>query len=241
VELIPDVELIETLRTTGAVRDFTDDIVPDEVIYRLLDTARYAPNGGNRQAWRVIVVRDRETRVALRDHYLHGWYEYLAQVSAGLCPWAPVTDEDAEREAIGKAAEIAEAAAVGPGGFAEHFDEVPLLLVLLADLRKLAAVDRGFSRYTFAGGASVYPFAWSLILAARAEGLGGVITTMATRREPEVRALLDVPDEFALAAIVALGRAVHQPTRLRRSAVEDFTTFDRFDGPPLGGGGTTVD
>lgn len=227
------VDLVQTLRSTGAAREFLDEPVPDEVVYRLLDTARFAPNGGNRQAWRVVVVRDPTLRRELKDQYLAGWYEYLAQVSAGLCPWAPLTDEEKEREALAKAGELAAAASSGPGGFAEHFDEVPLLLVLLADLRKLAAVDRGFPRYTLVGGASVYPFAWSLLLAARAEGLGGVITTMATRREPEVRALLGVPDEFAVAATVALGRPVHQPTRLQRVPVDQFATVDGFSGRPL--------
>lgn len=227
------VDLVHGLRTTGAGRAFLDEPVPDNVVYRLLDTARFAPNGGNRQAWRVVVVRDRALRRRLRDLYLSGWYEYLAQAAAGLCPWAPVTDAEAEREALAQAGAIADSAASGPGGFAEHFDEVPVLLVLLADLRKLAAVDRGFDRYTLVGGASVYPFAWSLLLAARAEGLAGVMTTMATRRETEVRALFGIPDTFAVAATLALGRPVHQPTRLKRVEVEAFTTVDRFDGTPL--------
>ena len=51
-------DLTEALRSTGAVRDFRPDPVPDEVVYGLLDTARFAPNGGNRQAWHVVVVRD---------------------------------------------------------------------------------------------------------------------------------------------------------------------------------------
>src|SRR5713101_4864716 len=42
------------LRTTGAVRDFRPEAVPDDVVYRILDTARFAPNGGNRQAWKVV-------------------------------------------------------------------------------------------------------------------------------------------------------------------------------------------
>ncbi len=226
-------DLIEALRTTGAAREYSDEPVGDEVVYRLLDTARNAPNGGNRQAWKVIVLRDRELRRRLRDLYLGGWYEYLAQAQAGLCPWAPITDKDAERKAVAGAAAISAAASAGPGGFAEHLDDVPVLLVLLADLRKLAAVDRDLDRYTLVGGASIYPFAWSLLLAARAEGLGGVMTTMATRREPEVRALLGVPDEFAVAATIALGKPQHQPKKLRRLVVEDFATVDRFDGPPF--------
>ena len=55
-------DLIDTLRTTGAVREFTDEPVPDEVLARVLDTARFAPSGGNRQGWRVVVVRDPDTR-----------------------------------------------------------------------------------------------------------------------------------------------------------------------------------
>ena len=92
-------DLIETLRSTGAVRDFLPDPIADAVLYRILDTARFAPSGGNRQGWRVIVVKDQEKRRALRDLYLTGWYEYLAMSGAGLVPWAPVTDRVAEAEA----------------------------------------------------------------------------------------------------------------------------------------------
>ena len=230
-------DLVETLRSTGAAREFAPEPVADDVVYRLLDTARFAPNGGNRQAWRVVLLRDPATKRALRDLYLPPWYEYLAMTMAGLTPWAPVTDRAAERRALADAPALADAAATGPGGFAEHLDEVPVLLVLLADLRRLAAVDRDLDRYTLVGGASVYPFAWSILLAARAEGLGGVMTTMTTRREDEVRALLAVPDELAVAAVLALGRPLQQPSRLRRLAVEEFATVDRFDGPPLGPGG----
>jgi nitroreductase len=224
-------ELTTALRTTGAVREFTDEPVPDDVLVRILDTARFAPSGGNRQGWRVVVVGDAELRRALRDVYVEHWYEYLAQRAAGLTPWAPVTDRKAEAEAVAGAGEFATAAAAGPGGFAEHLDEVPVLLVVLADLRALAAVDRDLDRYTFVGGASVYPFVWNLLLAAREEGLGGVLTTMPIRDEPAVRELLGVPVELAVAAVVALGHPVKAATRLRRAPVASFTTLDRVDGP----------
>ena len=223
-------DLIDTLRTTGAVREFTADPVDDDVVARILDTARFAPSGGNRQGWHVVVVKDPATRKALRDLYLPGWRDYLAMRQAGLVPWAPVTDEDAEREALRQASALLDDAL---GDFAAHLDEVPVLLVLLADLRALAAVDRGFDRYTMAGGASVYPVAWSLLLAARAEGLAGVMTTMAIRREPEVKGLLGVPDELVVAGVIALGHPVRQPRRLTRRPVDEFATVDHFDGPPL--------
>jgi len=227
------VDLIETLRSTGAIRDFRPDPVSDEVLHRVLDTARFGPSGGNRQGWRVVVVQDPETRRALRDLYLPGWYEYLAQRAAGLTPWAPVTDRAAEAAALEGATAVAERAAEGPGGFPEHLDEVPVLLVVFADLRALAATDRDLDRYTLVGGASVYPFAWNLLLAARAEGLGGVITTMHARREAEVKALLGAPDELVFAATLALGHPVQQPTRLTRAPVEDIATVDRVDGEPF--------
>jgi nitroreductase len=94
-------------------------------------------------------------------------------------------------------------------------------------------MDKELPRYTMAGGASIYPFAWSILLAARDEGLAGVITTMPIRREAEVKALLDVPEEFAVAGVLALGRPVHQPRRLTRNPVESFTTADRFTGEPF--------
>jgi nitroreductase len=200
-------ELTDALRTTGAVRDFTDQAVDDAVLGRVLDTARFAPSGGNAQAWHVVVVKDRERRRRLRDFYVRGSMDYMAM--------------------------LAENAATA-GGFAERFDEAPVLLALFADLSLLAAVDRDADRYTFAGGASIYPFAWSILLAARDEGLGGVITTIAIREEPQVKALLGAPDPLALAAVIALGYPVRQPRRLRRQPVSSFATVDSIGGPVLG-------
>ena len=228
-------DLVETLRTTGAIREFRAEPVPDEVLYHVLETARFAPSGGNRQGWRVVVVHDPAIRRAIRDLYLTDWYRYLAMRRHGLVPWAPVTDRDAEARAVEDAGTVAAEAQAGGGGFAEHLDEIPAMLVVIADLRALAAVDRDLDRYTFAGGASVYPFVWNLLLAARSEGLGGVITTMPIRREAEMKALLHAPDETAVAALVALGYPVKHFTRLRRDPVESFVFLDRYDGEPLTG------
>ncbi len=220
----------DALSTTAAVREYTAEPVTDEVVYQILDTARFAPSGGNRQGWRVVLVRDPAIRRTLRDLYRPAWREYLAQAGAGLVPWAPVTDRDLERRVLAAPPDTSQPAR---GDFVEHLDEVPVLLAVLADLCALAAVDRDHDRYTFAGGASVYPFVWSILLAAREHGLGGVLTTMLIREESRVRALLEVPEQYALAALVALGHPRRQPTRLRRAPVEQFTTVDRFTGAPL--------
>ena len=229
-----DLDLVTTLRGTGAVREFQPGPVGDDVLRRILETARFAPSGGNRQGWRVIVVKDPSARAALRDIYLTGWYEYLAMGAAGLVPWAPVTDRAAESEAVARAHEFADAAAATEPGFAQALDLAPALLLVLADLSALAAVDRDLPRYTLVGGASIYPFVWSVLLAARAEGLSGVVTTMPVRREPDVRALFGFPDSVAMASLVVLGRAVSPPRRLRRAPVDSFTWVDRYEGSPLG-------
>jgi nitroreductase len=103
------------------------------------------------------------------------------------------------------------------------------------DLSLLAAMDRDASRYSFAGGASIYPFAWSILLAARDEGLGGVITTILIREEPQVKTLLGASDPLALAAVITLGYPVHQPRRLSRAPVSSFARVDSVDGPVFGG------
>ena len=229
-------ELIDALRTTGAVREFTAEPVPDAVVARILDTARFAPSGGNRQGWRVVVVQDPALRRGLRDCYLEGWYRYLALNLAGLTPWSPLADREAEARALDAVPAIAEQGSAG-GGFAENLDTVPVLLALFADQRALAAVDRDLGRYTLAGGASVYPFAWNVLLAARAEGLGGVITTMPILREDEVKRLFGAPDELILAAVIALGHPVRQPRRLTREPVAAWATVDTVQGMPFEHGG----
>jgi nitroreductase len=218
-------ELADALRTTGAVREFTDQAVDDAVLARVLDTARFAPSGSNAQAWRVVVVKDADSRRRLRDCYVKGSRDYVALVAAGLRPWSPTNDRAAEARAL--AAENNAA----PGDFAEKFDEAPVLLALFADLSMLAAIDRDADRYTFAAGASIYPFAWNVMLAAREEGLGGVITTIAIREEAEVKAILGAADPLALAAVIALGYPVRRPGRLRREPVSSFVTVDSIDGP----------
>jgi nitroreductase len=85
------------------------------------------------------------------------------------------------------------------------------------------------------GGASIYPFVWSLLLAARSEGLGGVMTSVAVRREAELRALFDIPDTVVAAALVVLGHPVSAARRLKRAPVSSFAWIDRYQGAPLGG------
>jgi nitroreductase len=221
-------ELRDALRTTGSIRRFTDQPVEDAWLTEILDDARFAPSGGNRQAWRVIVVKDPAIRAAVADAYLDAWHDYVAQLLAGRSPFTPLAtdgDRNAAREQRGAAIAVSQ-----PDGFAETLATVPVMLVVLADLKALAATDRDLERYHFVGGASIYPFVWSVLLAARDRGLGGVLTTVAIANEPKLRVALGVPDDFAVATVVALGHPDVRHTSLTRRPVEAFTSLDRFDG-----------
>ena len=221
-------DLSEALRTTGSIRSFSRQPVSDELVWAILDDARFAPSGGNRQAWRVIVVHDKTTRVAIRDLYLDAWHDYVGHLLAGLIPFSPLASDE-DRVAALAQREAAEAVS-RPDGFAETLDEVPVMLVVCADLNVLAATDRDLDRYSIVGGASIYPFVWSVLLAARERGLVGVLTTIATRHEEEIRHVLAIPSTYALASIVALGYPTKPPATLTRKSVDEFTTIDHFDG-----------
>ena len=221
-------ELTDALRTTASVRSFTDEPVSDVVLYSILDDARFAPSGGNRQAWRVIVVKDERRRRAIRDLYLDGWHDYVAHVLAGLIPFSPLASEDDRAAASAQRAAAIDVSK--PDSFPETLDRVPVMLVICADLNALAATDRDLGRYQIAGGASIFPFVWNILLAARARGLGGVMTTIATRNESGVREVLDIAPDQIVASIVALGHPASRVTKLKRHAVEEFTTIDAFDG-----------
>jgi nitroreductase len=223
-------ELYEVMRSTPATRMFTDEPVDDEVLYRILDHARFAPSGGNRQGWRVVIIKDPEIRRRIRDLYALAWREYMAHVEAGLVPFAP-TDHG---RWTGPAVDLARARQIPrPNPFADHLDEAPVLLVLVAQLSTLACVDNGLNRQSIVGGGSIYPFAHNILLGARNEGLGGVLTSVLVRQEPAIRQLLGFGEGFALAGLIALGHPQRHITKLSRRPVEEFAFIDRFGGEPF--------
>jgi nitroreductase len=220
--MMAGMELYDAMRTTGAVRQFTGDPLPDDVLERILDNARFAPSGGNRQGVRVIAVRDAITRQKLAELSVPGAKRYLAQSANGESPWNPLHArrvDDATVSATDGSAMVASLLAA------------QVLLVICLDLGVVAATDQDLDRIGVISGASVYPFVWNVLLAARNEGFGGVPTTMAVAQEPAVRSLLNIPDEYAVASVVPLGKPVHQPTKLKRKPVQDFVTREQFDGP----------
>jgi nitroreductase len=76
-------ELDEAMRTQHACRYYRDDPVPDEVLVRAVELARFAPNGGNRCAVRFVFVRDPVLRRQLGEWYLPLWEEVAAAARNG--------------------------------------------------------------------------------------------------------------------------------------------------------------
>jgi hypothetical protein len=109
--------------------------------------------------------------------------------------------------------------------------QASVVLVVYLDLRYVAATDQDLSRIGVVSGASVYPMVWNILLAARGEGYGGNLSTMVVSQEPQVQKLLGIPDFCAVAAVLALGKPTRQITKLRRKAVDEIATCERFDGP----------
>jgi nitroreductase len=230
-------ELRDALRTTASIREFSARSIDDAVLFSVLDDARFAPSGGNRQAWRVIVVKDLAQRRAVAAAYLDAWHDYVGSLLAGVTPFSPIASEE-DRRAASEQREAARALS-DPEGFAETLANVPAMLVVVADLGSFAATDRDLERYHLVGGASVYPFVWSVLLAARDRDLGGVMTTVAIKNEPALREILSLPEEFAVAAVLALGYPQRSITKLKRREVSEFTTVDSFDGAPFASGPAT--
>lgn len=214
------------VRTTFAARAFTDEPVDDATVEHLLEMARFAPSGGNRQGWRVIVVREAATRAAMKALMEPVARRYMAQRMAGENPFSSVTPTK-----VG-AAEVAAVAL--PPGLLDWVDSAPVILVVCVDLDVVASFDAELDRVGVISGASIYPFVWNILLTARSMGLGGTLTTFLAGAEAAACELLAIPTGHAIAAVLPIGRPPRQLTRLSRRPVRDFATRERFNGERFG-------
>jgi nitroreductase len=214
-------DVLTTLRTTGATRAFTAEPVSRATVYDVLDDARFAPSGGNRQPWRVAVVEDGAVRRRMAELMQPVWDSYVARSALGVTPFNVVDDIEPRR--VDHA----------PNQLLDDIATVPVVLAVAADLRKIALMDGDIGRAPITGGASIYPFCWGILLAAHGRGLGGVLTTFLSRAEPAAASLLGLPPDHALAATIMLGVPEQTVTKLRRRPVESFASIDRFDGEVL--------
>jgi nitroreductase len=220
-------DLYDVMRTTFAAREFTGDPLPDEVLIKILDHARFAPSGGNRQGWRVIVVRDPATKRALAELSGFAAKRYAAQVKNGENPWNTIDPPGVDAATIERTPP--------PPHLTEPIAKAPVVLVICVDLKVVASMDQNLQRVGIVSGASVYPFAWNILMSARHEGFAGTITTLAVAQESKIQELLGIPKHVAVCAVMPLGRPVRTLTKLKRKTVAEFAMRERWGGPPLGG------
>ncbi len=208
-------ELSEVMRTTGTCREFTAEAVPDDVFYRAFESARFGPQGGNRQPVRWVVVRDSDAKRRLAELYLPHWQAYYNAITEGTVN-------------VGAVPKTVESA----NEFAHNLASAPALVVMCAETAGLHATDAELGRLSVVGGASIYPVMQNFCLALRAEGVASAVTTLLCYEEPAVKALLGIPEDVITAAHIAVGYPKRGfPTRLTRSPVEQTAYLDRYDRP----------
>ncbi|TXD00009.1 nitroreductase family protein [Streptomyces sp. ISID311] len=206
----PTLDIDELLTCTPTVRRRLDLSRPVSrpLLTECLQLALHAPNGGNRQNWRFLVIDDPETKAGIARHYKSASDAYLAATPP---------------------AAMSEKAVAGVRYLADHLHEVPTLV--LACVHGRLPADAPLARQSGFFG-TIYPALWSFMLAARSRGLGTALTTVHLAHEREVAELVGLPaDEFTQVALVAVGHVTGGPgfRRTRRKPLDDVMSWNRWD------------
>lgn len=207
--------LYDAMSTLRAVRKLRADPIPDDVLARVFQAACWAPSGGNKQPWRMVAVKDGAKKQALADLYAPLWSGFSDMYRKGL---AGLPQEEVQKE---------ERVIAAGDYLAEHMGKAPVLVVACFNPKFMAITDAGLDRVSVVGGGSVYTAIENMLLAARAEGLGCVLTTLLCMAEEEVKKILDIPEGWGTAACVPLGYPVgkgHGP--IKRMSVDELFYVD---------------
>lgn len=186
--------LLAVMSTTRAMRHFTDQPIPDEVLETLVQAATCAPSGKNTQPWAFVMITDAHLRRQIGDLYREAWYETMPPMLT-----APAANKAEER------------ARADWEYLGNHMGDAPALALICT---------------TNAGGAvaaagSIFPAIQNMLLAARAHGIGGCLTTVHRARDEQIKALLGIPDEVSTVALIPLGYPTRAFGPLRRKPVAE--------------------
>jgi nitroreductase len=210
---VDTVGLLEGICTTRAIRRYRDEPVPESVLRDVLFAATRAPSGSNRQPFRFLVLTDGPNAAAARR----------LMASAARRVWDTKRSADGYDQGSGADRASPKAAmARTMQAYVDHLDEVPvLILACMIRHRQPLPVD----------GASIYPACQNLLLAARALGYGGVMTSWNQFVDRDLRTLLAIPDEVFVAAAITLGRPQGSHGPVRRRPLGELVYLDEWDGP----------
>ena len=202
-------ELYEGLTTTRAIRRFTDEPVSDEDLAAILFAATRAPSGSNRQPFRFLVLRDgaSDAKALIGDAFRASW----AAMSKGQ--YARLTVEADPTSAAYRAGQAMQR-------FVDRFESIPVVVL---------PVFIPYRGTDITSGASIYPACQNLLLAARSRGLGGVLTMWHGAIEGELKAMLGIPDEAVIAAVIPIGHPEGSHGPVRRRPLAELVHEDRWD------------
>jgi nitroreductase len=177
----------------------------------MLFVASRAPSGSNRQPFRFVVLTDGPNARAAKRVLARGAREAWA-VKRGVDRYdrGSGTDSHSPKAALARTMEH----------YVDHMETVPvLILACLVRHREAHMTD----------GASIYPACQNLLLAARALGYGGVMTSWHLMVEDELRRLLKIPDQVVIAASITLGVPEGHHGPVRRRPLREFVYLDEWD------------
>jgi nitroreductase len=210
----PEISLLGGIASTRAIRRYTDEPVAEGDLAAILWHATRAPSGSNRQPFRFLVLRDGEratqARAVLGNAFRSSWA--TKRVGDGYAAGSAVVADTPKARM-----------AATMQHYVDTFESVPV--VILACLRRYRAPGPD-------EGASIYPACQNLLLAARALGYGGALTMWHHAVEPELRPLLEIPDEVAISACITLGRPAGRHGPVCRRPLAELVFEDRWDHPP---------
>jgi nitroreductase len=211
------VDLYDALMTTRSMRRFSDEPVGDDVVMACLRAAVQAPSGGNIQPYQFLVITEPDLKAAVGDLYLRAWERYAPAVAA-VTP-APKDDEAAAR---------LERNLRASDDLARTLGSVPVLVLVLMPRISMALTDAEGEMDVGTPYASVFPAVQNLILAARAHGLGTVLTTVYRIHQDELRARCGIPDRYEVVALLPLGYPTGRWGVAHRRPAESLTSWNRF-------------
>jgi nitroreductase len=214
---LDDNPVYDAIRTTRAMRRFTDEDVSDEEVLACLRAAVQAPSGGNIQPYQFVVVRDPAKRADLGRIYLAAHSRY-APAAARIRP-EPADPAGARALARNLAA---------ADHLATHLHEAPVLVLVLMPKISMVVHDDSGPMDVGPAYASVYPAVAWLMLAARSLGLGTCLTTVYRIYEDEVRAVCGIPDRYEVVALLPLGHPAGRWGVAPRRSAESITSWDTF-------------
>jgi nitroreductase len=236
IALGADAPLIEVMRTTRAMRRLKTDPVGRDLLERLVQAATWAPSASNTQAYTFVIVTDRDQMRALAQP----WRACVDFYHRTAVPPEGVSRDRFERMLAASRHQ------------ADRFAEVPALIVPCYDLgpwqrqveRNVTGVARGLFGLGFKRSASlvrnsfravaiteagcVFPGVQNLLLAARAEGLGAVLTTWHLEQEQEFKSILGIPRRVKTFCMIPLGWPTGRFGEVRRRPAAEVIRYDRW-------------